>query len=224
MRVYLTMKSRNEKTGPMPVSTTESRSCPASCPLREKGCYAKLGPLGLFWGKIDNGAAGMAWADFTAIIAKLPAGTMWRHNQAGDLPGHGDEIDGAALAQLVQANAEKQGFTYTHKPMTPANKAAVKAANAAGFTINLSADNLAEADQLMAEQAGPVVVILDKPEGQRHTMTTPAGHKIETCPVAYGAAKDCKSCGLCAKRDRKVIVGFPAHGVTKKAAAAIARG
>lgn len=224
MRVHLTLKSRNEKTGPMPVSTTESRSCPEACPLREKGCYAKLGPLGLFWGKVDKGEAGLPWEAFTAEIAKLPLGTMWRHNQAGDLPGEGDMIDQAKLAELVAANMNKRGFTYTHKPAIGDNLAAIRAANEAGFTINLSADNLAEADTLAETGAGPVVVILDKPEGQRHTLTTPAGRKVETCPVTYGAAKDCKSCGLCAVRDRKVIVGFPAHGVTKKAAAAIARG
>lgn len=224
MRVHLTLKSRNEKTGPMPVSTTESRSCPEACPLREKGCYAKLGPLGLFWGKVDKGEAGLPWEAFTAEIAKLPHGTMWRHNQAGDLPGEGDMIDQAKLAELVAANMNKRGFTYTHKPAIGDNLAAIRAANEAGFTINLSADNLAEADTLAETGAGPVVVILDKPEGQRHTLTTPAGRKVETCPVTYGAAKDCKSCGLCAVRDRKVIVGFPAHGVTKKAAAAIARG
>lgn len=224
MRVHLTLKSRNEKTGPMPVSTTESRSCPEACPLREKGCYAKLGPLGLFWGKVDKGEAGLPWEAFTAEIAKLPDGTMWRHNQAGDLPGEGDMIDQAKLAELVAANMNKRGFTYTHKPAIGDNLAAIRAANEAGFTINLSADNLAEADTLAETGAGPVVVILDKPEGQRHTLTTPAGRKVETCPVTYGAAKDCKSCGLCAVRDRKVIVGFPAHGVTKKAAAAIARG
>lgn len=208
----------------MPVSTTESRSCPEACPLREKGCYAKLGPLGLFWGKVDRGEAGLEWEAFTAEIAKLPLGTMWRHNQAGDLPGDGDMIDQAKLGELVAANMGKRGFTYTHKPAIGDNLAAIRAANEAGFTINLSADNLAEADALAETGAGPVVVILDKQEGQRHTLTTPAGRKVETCPVTYGAAKDCVSCGLCQKQNRNVIVGFPAHGVTKKAAAAIARG
>ncbi len=224
MRVHLTLKSRNEKTGPMPVSTTESRSCPEACPLRSKGCYAKIGPLGLFWGKIDAGTAGLPWSEFTAAIAALPVGTMWRHNQAGDLPGHGDAIDTAAMSALVEANTGKRGFTYTHKPVTGANAEAIRAANAAGFTVNLSANTLAEADTLSETGAGPVVVLLDKPEGERHTLTTPAGRKVETCPVTYGAAKDCKSCGLCAVRDRKVIVGFPVHGVTKKAAAIVARG
>lgn len=88
------------------------------------------------------------------------AQTLWRHNQAGDLPGENDTIDLVALAQLAEANVGKRGFTYTHKPMTADNAAAVKQANARGFTINLSADNLSEADDLAEMQVGPVVVVL----------------------------------------------------------------
>lgn len=82
-----------------------------------------------------------------------------RHNQAGDLPGKGGEIDAEAL-QLVEANQGKRGFTYTHKPMTAANMAAVKAANDSGFTVNLSANNLTHADELAALAIAPVVTVL----------------------------------------------------------------
>lgn len=34
MRVHLTLKSANAKTGPIPVSTTERDSCPATCGMR----------------------------------------------------------------------------------------------------------------------------------------------------------------------------------------------
>lgn len=222
MRVHLTVKSSNIKTGPMPVSTTESRSCPDACPLKGKGCYAENPPVLFVWRKVDRGEAGTDWAGFCAQIAALPEGQIWRHNQGGDLPGASNRIDRAKLRALAEANRGRRGFTYTHKPMTAANLAAVREANTAGFTVNLSADTLAEADAL-AETGLPVVVIQDAPEGERSDTVTPAGRKVATCPAIYRDDVTCASCGLCQRQDRKVIIGFPAHGQGRKRALATVR-
>ena len=224
MNTHLTLKSGNRKVGPIPVSTTSLASCPDACPLKAGGCYAKGGPLAIHWRKVTEGAAGDDFETFTAKVASLPDGQLWRHNQAGDRPGHGDAIDGRQLGQLVAANAGKRGFTYTHKPMTrAANREAVQAANAGGFTVNLSANTLAEADTLAGLGIAPVVVVLDAPEGERMDTVTPEGRKVATCPATYRDDVTCASCQLCQRRDRKVIVGFPAHGAAKRKAAAIAR-
>ncbi|MFK4047352.1 hypothetical protein ACI2KH_20565 [Roseomonas mucosa] len=224
MQTHLTLKSGNRKVGPIPVSTTSLASCPDACPLKAGGCYAKGGPLAIHWRKVTEGAAGDDFETFTAKVASLPDGQLWRHNQAGDLPGHGDAIDGRQLGQLVAANAGKRGFTYTHKPMTrAANREAVQSANATGFTVNLSANTLAEADTLAGLGIAPVVVVLDAPEGERVDTATPEGRKVATCPATYRDDVTCASCQLCQRRDRKVIVGFPAHGSAKRKAAAIAR-
>ena len=230
MRYHLTLKSRNAKVGPIPVSTTSAASCPDACPLKGAGCYADGGPLAIHWRKVTNGEAGVSWDEFTAQIAALPEGQLWRHNQAGDLPGENNAIDEAMLAQLVDANEGKRGFTYSHKPVlgisigAERNARAVQDANEAGFTINLSANTLAEADKLADLAIAPVVVVLDAKEGERHDVTTPAGRKVATCPATYRDDVTCASCQLCQRKDRKVIVGFPAHGMRKKAASAIARG
>lgn len=216
MRVSLTLKSRNAKTGPIPVSTSSNDTCPAACPLKDQGCYAKYGPLGMYWNKVNSGTAGATWSEFVAQIAELPAGALWRHNQAGDLPGVSDTIDAPALAKLVKSNSGKRGFTYTHKPMTAANARAVKAANAAGFTINLSGNNLAHADSLADTGAGPVVVVL--PADQKTNTVTPAGRKVVVCPATIRDDVSCATCQLCQRRDRNVIVGFPAHGAAKRMA------
>jgi hypothetical protein len=132
MQVSLTLASRNPKTGPIPVSTTTKASCP-DCAMKAV-CYAEGGHVAMQWRKVTAGVAGYVWADFVAQVAKLGAGMLWRHNQAGDLPGEGNAIDTAALAQLVTANQGKRGFTYTHKPVLDnvANAEAVRAANAGG--------------------------------------------------------------------------------------------
>ena len=101
MNVHLTLKSANAKTGPIPVSTSSSATCPEACPFQSKGCYAKGGPLALHWAKVSSGERGTDWAGFTAAISALPEGQFWRHNQAGDLPVSGGTVDPVALGELV---------------------------------------------------------------------------------------------------------------------------
>lgn len=231
---HLTRKSDNAKTGPIPVSTTSAETCPPSCPFnRGGGCYAGSGKLSLHWSKVTDGARGVDFAAFCESIAALPEGQLWRHNQAGDLPGVGEAIDATKLAALAEANRGRKGFTYTHKPTSvPANVDAIRAANSGGFTVNLSANTLAHADELAELAAGPVVAVL--PASADHsaawqetrkapaTLRTPQGLPVVVCPATYREDVTCKSCGLCAVASRRVIVGFPAHGARKRAASEVA--
>jgi hypothetical protein len=220
-QVHLTLKSRNEKVGPIPVSTTEKATCPTSCPFKKNGCYADGGPLALFWGKVDRKDAGTDWDSFCGQVEALPEGQLWRHNQAGDLPSDGSVIDHEAMEKLIQANKGKRGFTYTHHDVSDKRNAdSVLLANLHDFTVNLSGNNLKHADQLAALQIGPVVAVVaeDHPE---HSLT-PQGRKVVVCPEQTGKAKSCAECGLCQKVNRAVIVAFRAHGVSKKKAIAIA--
>lgn len=223
MRTILVQKSSNQKTGPIPVSISDSSTCPAACPLRGKGCYGATGPLAWVWRKVKG-----SWESFLAAVAALPEGTFWRHNQVGDLPGRGNRINAAALGQLVQANQGKRGFTYTHKPVLDGqaagstvqrNRQAVAEANRQGFTVNLSADNLPEADQLAQLAIAPVVTIL--PSNLRENTVTPDGRKVIICPAVTRGVQ-CKDCRLCQWAGRKVIIGFPAHGSQKRAVSAMA--
>jgi hypothetical protein len=217
MKYRLTLKSRNKKTGPIPVSTTSADSCPPSCPFMRGGCYAKGGPLAIVWREVDD--IGTDLATFCATVARFPIGQLWRHNQAGDLPGIGETIDTKALGAIVKANRGKRGFTYTHKnPATKRNAAAIAKANRNGFTINLSANNLDHADHLADLDIAPVVTVL--PSDGAST-TTPKGRKVVQCPATYRDNVSCKSCQLC-QRQRDVIVGFPAHGAAHRQANAIA--
>jgi hypothetical protein len=160
---------------------------------------------------------------FAASIAALPDGTLWRHNQAGDLPGIGDTIDSEALRQLVKANNGKRGFTYTHKPLTPENAALIREANESGFTVNLSGNNPAHADTLADTNAGPVVTVM--PSDSAPVSFTPKGRRIVICPAQTRDNITCATCQLCARRDRSgVIVGFLAHGTGHKKASLIAKG
>ena len=219
-------KSRNSKTGPIPVTTSTAATCPAACPFNHYnagGCYAAAGPLALHWRRVTDGAAGGTFAELLAAVRSIPAGQLWRHNQAGDLAGVRDTLDVAALDALTAANSGRRGFTYTHKPLRDAaERAAVARANAGGFTVNLSANDSAHADRLADLEIGPVVVVM--PRDAAENAETPAGRRIVVCPATQRDDVTCATCKLCARADRAVIVGFPAHGVQARRADAVARG
>lgn len=227
-QMQFTRASRNAKTGPIPVTTTSEETCPIACPLKNNGCYAEGGPLAILWRKVTARKAGIAWADAMVSIKALPKGTLWRHNQAGDLPGVGNNIDANALRELIQANKGKRGFTYTHKPVTGNSATAIHnalliaGANENGFAVNLSANTLEHADTLAATGLGPVVVVL--PADQTRATMTPQGRKVAICPATISDSVTCASCGLCAMIDRKAIIGFPAHGASKRKAGNVAMG
>lgn len=219
--VHLSPVSSNAKTGPIPVSTTSATTCPPSCPFNKGGgCYAGSGPLALHWRAVTARERGLAWNKFCAEIAALPEGQLWRHNQAGDLPGTGERIAAGELRQLVRANRGRRGFTYTHKHGHRGNLALIRSANAAGFTVNLSANSLTHADELASTGAGPVVCVL--PRDTTRNTTTPGGRRVVVCPATQRDDVTCASCGLCARRDRSVIIGFPAHGSGARKASAVA--
>ncbi len=229
-KYLITRRSHNPITGPIMVTTSPRFTCPLACPLRKDGstptaglCYAEHGALGGFiWTLLDRTPAGGAFQngnikvygfdELLFMIRSLPPGALWRHNVAGDLPTSNKvTVDGAALRAITEANAGRRGFTFTHYDVLTnlANRAAIAEANANGFTVNLSADTLDEADLLADLRIGPVSVIL--PTGSDQNVKTPAGRTVVVCPINTHPGITCSTCGLCARR-RSTITGFPASG------------
>ena len=220
---HITRISKNKKTGPIPVTTTSKESCPTTCLLIDAGCYADLGPIGSHWKKVSAGEKRAIDEDtFLSAIKALPKKQLWRHNQAGDLlqstPG---VIDVGFLGRLVKANKNKAGFTYTHHLLTPSNVQAIRSANAAGFTVNHSANTKHEAVAAFKEFGLPTVTILamDAPN-----VEVIEGVKVVACPAEKSDQVNCSNCELCAKPARNYVIGFRAHGTRKAKANLIAVG
>lgn len=173
------------------------------------------------WEKVSNGTRGATFNAFLEGIRSLPKGQIWRHNQAGDLPNHPHDqnrIDRAAVARLASAARHTKGYTYTHHRMYGRhwqnNRGAVRDAIARGFTVNLSANNLDHADKLAALKIAPVVVVL--PKGAPDRLQTPSGRPVVKCPAQTREGVTCADCQACAVARRKTIIGFEAHGATRK--------
>lgn len=218
MKYHYIRQSANSKTGQIPVTYSQRETCPPSCPHYRSDCYAEDFYTRMSWDKVAE--RGGTLDALCASIAALPAGQLWRHNIAGDLPGDGETVDAAALGEIVRANIGKRGFTYTHKKSADGLYWASQATQW-GFTVNLSADDAGDADTLAEADAGPVVAIvpMDTPEKSY----TPAGRTIIVCPAQTRDGVTCATCGLCARADRGVIIGFRAHGTRARVADAKAR-
>ena len=239
--VALSLTSKNRKLGDMPATRTARGSCPDSCSFKNAGCYAEFGLMRMHWERVPE--RGLSWSAFCRAVARFRKGQIWRHNEMGDLPGKGDAIDPIALSQLVLANKGRRGFTFTHCPVLESkplpkraryipspqeralwlvsNRRAIARAVRAGFTINLSADNLEQADELAALGIAPVAVVVpvDHPA---HATKTPAGRQVVLCPnETHGLT--CKDCQLCAVPTRQSIVAFRSHGQSKAIVSEIVR-
>jgi hypothetical protein len=232
----------NRKTGSIPTAYVAKESCPSSCPLLGRGCYAETGNIGLHWRKMT----GIPWAKFCLMVAdKLGPRQLWRYGVAGDAPGFSGLIDRAALQLLTTANLRRPVIAYTHKPVldgehpaAASNRRFIAEAIEGGLLLNLSANNPSHADALANLDLAPVVTILPKAYARRHrslgrgkrewTETiseyrdriailpthTPAGRRLAVCPATY-THTTCQSCGACAKA-REAVIGFPAHGAWQK--------
>lgn len=216
-RYHFIQATSNRKTGPMPTTYSSRETCPASCPHYRDSCYAENFHTAMNWNKVDQ--RGQDLDGLVQAIQRLPVGQVWRHNVAGDLPGQGEQVDAYALGQIVKANRGRRGFTYTHKK-SPEAITWAKHATAWGFTVNLSADDVGEADTLAATGAPVVVVVpMDTP---KHSQT-PEGRPVLVCPAQTTEGMTCALCQLCQRADRRQIVGFRAHGTKAKTADRIAR-
>src|ERR1700730_15790519 len=167
-KFLVTEKSGNRITGPIMVTTSPRFTCPQACAFKRNGngalagfCYAEDGMLGGYiWTLLDKSTAGQSilngarvygFDEFLYIVRSLEPGALWRHNVAGDLTSNDQiTIDRVALRAIVDANKGRRGFTFTHYDVLTnlSNRRAIEEANKNGFTINLSGNSLAHADEL----------------------------------------------------------------------------
>jgi hypothetical protein len=214
---HFIQSSSNTKTGPIPTTYNSRSTCPPSCPQYRAACYAEDYHTRLNWNKVDQ--RGTDIHGLALRISRLPRGQLWRMSVAGDLPGDGESVNAYELGLIVKANRGRSGFTYTHKKSADALQWS-KHATAWGFTVNLSADDVGEADRLAATGAPVVCIVpIDTP---KHSQT-PEGRAVLICPAQTMDYMTCAMCGLCQRADRSQIIGFRAHGSKAKQADLIAR-
>ena len=131
-----------------------------------------------------------------------------------------EQIDAEYLDALLDAVPSKGvSFTYSHFHWKLwADKLAP------GKTvINFSTESPLTAAAATLENVPSVVVLREDYWQGSKTQSAPFGVRIVRCPAEYRAGFSCRDCGngepLCARLDRDYIIGFTAHGPSKKKAA-----
>ena len=219
--------TQSKKVGAMPTSYSPRQTCPTSCSLKNNGCYGDNFPIRLHWNRYseDNNDN---WDEFVKQVyyfRKHNKEGLWRHNVVGDLVVKKNKIDAKKLKQLVKANRGGKVICYTHHHTTLSGKKRklsehnlnlIRYANNKGFTVNLSADTLEQAD-ILSDTKIPTTVVLpftktqfEKMEVDLSEVKTPLGKKITICPEQTHNIK-CLDCKLCSHNKRKTIIGFFKH-------------
>jgi len=220
--------SGNPKTGPIPVLNYPRRSCPISCALRvvidpktgeEKAgpCYAAAAfYTRLNWDHLDAGTRGESFPEAMQKVQRLPRGSLVRDKVMGDeypLAADPKKIDPEPFNLKLRAFKGKRLISYTHHEPNAHNLKLLRKAAALGLHINLSADDLREADK-KARHGLPVVAVVsnDTPK----VSSTPQGRKVVICPAQTSDRVTCATCALCADGGRDYVIGFRAHGGGRK--------
>ena len=206
-KIWFVPESGNTKTGKMSVSYTTSETCARRCPFMDKGCYGKNFPCCLQWKKAA--VKGVAPEELADVVKSSKHSEVIRHNVAGDIavPGTSD-VDASLVDCLVKAYRGLKAYTYTHCSIVSKNIEIVKKAMQAGFVINFSTENVADAKKAM--QAGCNAVIACA--SMSANVVEKDGVKIVRCPATYREGVHCVNCGLCMQANRKFAVAFPVHG------------
>lgn len=199
VKISVSPKSSNSKTGPMATTQRTVKSCPPSCPFLRNGCYAA--------GRIFAVPEKHGELNYSALLAlaskPLPYGI--RFNVSGDfLTSNGQpDLDYISAANVVaDAHPSKAVIAYTHAWR-------VIPRELFHFTVNASCETEEEAAEAIA--LGYEVTMVNAPEG------FVAGRRVVTCPATTEAGKrngvTCATCKLCSKDyEGRPVINFPAHG------------
>lgn len=214
----LTKQSTNSKLG-LGVSAhmSSDNTCPSSCALRNKSCYARFGKVGIWWRRLSKGERGTNWDDFVNSVKTLPTKFKLRLNVAGDLvplKKGSKTIDRCSLEKLADAVKARQldSWGYSHYDLSKKNVETLKLVAKKGLVINASADSIKEADEHFSKGVPTVVTV---PSDFKSGTKSEAGNRIVICPQQTHNTT-CAECMLCHKKDRKYIIAFKSHGCASK--------
>ena len=211
--------STNRKTAGCATIKSSSKTCPP-CPWKKKGCLGDNFPMKFWW----DTRCTLSVKEALIAVRRIKRTTITRLWEVGDFPGSKGIIDEDIAMKFAHVLQNKVSFGYTHySPFKGDNQRILEKFNES-CTMNLSANNIAQADKFLAKTSLPVVLTCH--EDTPNKFLTPKGNLGIVCPheqfTSSGKRKveGCEPCGggypLCARADRGYIIVFRAHGGQKK--------
>ena len=226
--------TQNKKTGPVAVTYSNPDTCPTTCELKGGPCYGETGHLKNHWNKLE-GTPHVEPYHWESLMISLQAHIkresrlnffinetlthliLIRHNILGDLPHQDNRITHSRLNDLYTSTEGALTWLYSHHdPTIKHNRKLIKEYNVPGrFVINLSANNLDQAQQYKDLKIAPVTTLLPH-DHEGSTFKMPDNSTGVVC-LYMTKGIQCKQCGLCfAKSAEDIVIGFPGHGSRKK--------
>jgi hypothetical protein len=214
-RSFNSKLTSDPKKRPMSVTMASQHTCPTVCPLRNNGCYAEQGPMGIQTHRLNKD--GILSADDFArceadAIDGLTGRNMLRLHEVGDCTTDSSAriLADAAERYIDRARIEhgikdQKVYGYTHAWRD------IERDSWGPISILASCEN--EADVLAATSRGYACAIVamqhkDIPSKIGTMSTLP-------CPQQTGQKADCYSCRACMHDNRlygKGVIVFAVHG------------
>lgn len=216
--------SKNEKLGKNVAATYASieSTCPSSCKLKNNGCYAQAGFVGIQNARLTraNEERSLSPTQIAKIEAHLidksfngshiKNATMLRIHVSGDVASRSGVKAIAKASGRYMARGGGRVWTYSHAwkniPRSHWGKVSVLA----------SVDSLREAHEAIAAGYAPAMAV---PKFESHKAYLIDGIKFIPCPAQTKDDVTCSDCKLCAKSEflesTKTGILFEAHGVSK---------
>jgi hypothetical protein len=218
--VIAVARSENQKLGGVSVTMAAIASC-GDCPLRNNGCYAQDGHVGMMTRRMDAhvreaGLSQQDIADAEALaIDGIWSGLPLRIHVSGD-------CDSNETAQTVSGAADRYSkrngqptWTYTHSWRKVARKSWGQ------VSVLASCETPDEAVEARAQGYAPAIVVDAFPDGKK-AWDLGNGLKAMPCPEQSGAALSCVDCKLCWNDEklqkRNLAIAFAIHGSGAKKA------
>ena len=132
------------------------------------------------------------------------------------------KLDAEYLDALLDA-VPRKGVSFTYSHFDPLVYGWGKKLKEGKTVINFSTESPAAAAASIYNGVPSVVVLREDYWQDKKTQSAPFDVKIVRCPAEYREGFSCRDCGngvpLCARLDRDYIIGFTAHGPSKRKAA-----
>lgn len=220
--MFLVVNSKNAKIGNIAATYLPiKQTCPDTCPLKDKACYAQLGNTGFQVIRLEKATKGQYAYDIIRkeareIIAYGPKanGKPLRVHVSGD-------VRTAKTAQLLGRAASKWDgpvYSYTH-----AWRDIPRSVWGKHISILASCETISDAKQALKKGYAASIVV---PEHKSDKAYIQDGVKVIPCPQQTREVT-CEKCKLCMNdkvlKDQNAAIAFAAHGERKKVALTVIR-
>lgn len=221
--VILVEKSQNKKLGDNVATTYASikGTCPDSCELKNKTCYAETGFVGMHVARLDKKVGkynATAIARLEAILidnsfrgAKIKNATPLRLHVAGDVRTRKGVTYLANAAKRYLARGGGKVWTYSHAWRNLPRKLWGQ------ISVLASVDSVEQANEAVTAGYAPAIVV-DKFPSDKAFKLDGSDTKWIPCPeMTFGTP--CADCGLCLNveklENQNAGIAFAVHGSRK---------